>query len=212
MKPCLFRPLTIVGTLMLGSSALLAGSIDFEIGVGRCVFAQSPRTALTTQYAGSGVTFSGPSAIDGGAALDQCSSFGINARSGAAFLAFNASAVGSFVGGGTPIGPETLTFSSLVTDVSIWASVGTDVTLTAFDGGGKQVGSSSVANAEGSWNLLKVSGPGIATAVLSFSSTLAIFDDLNFTPSGTNVPEPGTLGSLLVGLGVVTAGWIRRNR
>ncbi|MCX6591026.1 MAG: PEP-CTERM sorting domain-containing protein [Acidobacteria bacterium] len=208
----MFRPLAIVGTLMLGSSALLAGSIDFEIGAGRCAFSGSPSTALTTEYAGSGVTFSGPSAIDGGATVDQCGNWGINAHSGTAFLAFNAFAVSSLAGGGAPIGPETLTFSSLVTDVSIWASVGRDITLTAFDGSGKQVGSSSVANAAGSWNLLQVSAPGIATAVLSYSGPVAIFDDLNFTPGGTAVPEPGTLGFLVVGLGVVTAGWIRRNR
>ncbi|WP_148574911.1 hypothetical protein [Nocardioides caldifontis] len=79
---------------------------------------------LRNQYAGVGIRFRGPSALDGGAVLDTCANFGgVNPRSGLRFLAFNAFA-GPMTNGGTPRGPEHILFNKRMKKVSIWVSQG----------------------------------------------------------------------------------------
>ena len=57
---------------------------------------------LRNEYAG--LRFSGPSALDGGAILDQDGNFGIEARSGRNFLAFNRGDSVLMANGGRQIG------------------------------------------------------------------------------------------------------------
>ena len=68
-----------------------------------CFFGATTR--LTELYAPLGVHFSGPGGNDGGAILNECSNFGVNALSSPNFLAFNRSAPMS--DGGIPQDPET---------------------------------------------------------------------------------------------------------
>jgi hypothetical protein len=101
---------------------------------------------LTDLYAASGAIFSGPGGNNGGAILDQAGRFGVNARSGESFLAFNR--VGAaMLDGSLPIDPEAITFATLVTDVSIWASGGAETAsflMEAFDAADALVGTSTV--------------------------------------------------------------------
>ena len=103
--------------LALTASPALAGSdvlvIDFETPTATTGFSGMP--ALTNEYASDGLLFAGPIAGDGGAVLNQGGNFGVNARSGVQFLAFNDGASSQT---GTPRGPERL--SSKVETISIW--------------------------------------------------------------------------------------------
>ncbi|HUR26746.1 MAG TPA: hypothetical protein VM509_01055, partial [Planctomycetota bacterium] len=106
-------------------------SVDFELGA-PCVF--SSGIPLREEFAALGVHFSGPSALDGGAVLDQCGGFGFNGHSGTNFLAFNSNAQMS--NGGRPILPEEIRFDQRCMQASIWVGSQSAVvfTLDAFDG------------------------------------------------------------------------------
>ncbi|HTF89909.1 MAG TPA: hypothetical protein VK843_15955 [Planctomycetota bacterium] len=166
--------------LALVGSAAQAQSIDvdFELG-GGCVFFGT--TPIREEYALKGMHFSGPSALDGGAILDQCSNFGINAHSGTSFLAFNT--ISQMSNGGTPIGPERVHFDQRITQARVWVGDGSvvSVTMDAFDGV-FLVGSSSVQTQN--WAQLVVNVPGGFTDIV-FSSNAADFllDDLSVTPA-----------------------------
>lgn len=79
-----------------------------------------------------GVVFEGPAPLDGGGILNQGGNFGVNARSGTDFLAFNRNSL--FSDGGTPRDPENLLFDSFVNEVSIWASGGNQSTSFMMEG------------------------------------------------------------------------------
>jgi hypothetical protein len=158
---------------------------------------------LTTLYTPLGVTFSGPSALDGGAILNQSGNFGVNARSTPNFLAFNRNS--SMQNGGVPRDPETLTFSPPVSDASIYASGGgaaTSFRMEAFDAGGSSLGFNTGASAIGAYVQLSVaSATPIARVVLTEigGDPHFVYDDLNFTP----IPEPGSLSALALGLSLL---------
>ena len=181
-----------------GGSAIVAPNI----------FADTTR--LTTLYAPLGVTFEGPGGNNGGAILNQAGGFGIQARSGSNFLAFNTNSNAALNDGGFPIPPETILFSSPVTFVSIYA--GDDAsqifTMEAFDSGGLSVASDSNTNVPGSYVQLSVSGADIKSVVIQGSSTggTYVFDDLTFN----TIPEPTTLA--LATLAVLGIGGIRRRK
>lgn len=145
-----------------------------------CLFVQT--TPIREQYALLGVHFSGPDASSGGAILDQCSNFGVSAASGTNFLAFNATATYTSVG--TPASPETITFDSPVSAVSMLASGGFTSSpgqLTAFGMTNNLLAADSEILPQGSYVTLQVSsGAGIRKVVLTGPS-LFVVDNLSFS-------------------------------
>ena len=174
-----------------GFEASVPGDIDFDDGTQPCNFDQT--VALTTEYSGLGVVFSGPGGNDGGAILDQCGNFGVSGYSPPNFLAFNVNS--GLSNGGIPRGPETLTFSVAVDTVAINAGhdlAGT-ITLECFDAGAASVGSQSITGASALQPLSVTASGQIAYCVLSFPGSVAVFDDLTYNP-----PIPVELQSLSV--------------
>lgn len=174
-----------------GFEASVPGDIDFDDGTQPCNFAST--VALTTEYSALGVVFSGPGGNDGGAILDECGNFGVSGYSAPNFLAFNINS--GLSNGGIPRGPETLTFSVAVDTVAInagGASAGT-ITLECFDAGAASVGSQSIAGASALQPLSVTAAGQIASCRLSFTGTVAVFDDLTYNP-----PIPVELQSLSV--------------
>lgn len=153
-------------------------------------FGSAPRsfvdtTPLRDEYAALGVFFSGPDA-NGGGAIVSASTFPIDARSGSNILAFNTVVSGVFPGNGSAIGPETITFGSLQSAVSLYYAQ-SGLTLAAFDAAGNLV-ATSVGGATDSFALLSVSGAGIKSVTLAFAGNVLMVDDLSFTASA--VPGP----------------------
>jgi hypothetical protein len=174
-----------------GLEASVPGDIDFDDWAAPCNFGST--VALTTEYSGLGVVFSGPGGNDGGAILDECGNFNVTGYSPPNFLAFNINSVLS--NGGIPRGPETLTFSVSVDTVAINAGHGSagTITLECFDAGAASVGSQSLASAAALQPLSVTAAGQIASCQLSFTGTVAVFDDLTYSP-----PIPVELQSLSV--------------
>ncbi|MEO6710061.1 MAG: hypothetical protein ABIP42_10830 [Planctomycetota bacterium] len=173
------RSISTALALTLAGSAVQAQNIDidFELG-GGCTFAAT--IPLREEYAPQGLHFTGPSALDGGAILDQCSNFGISPHSGTSFLAFNT--ISQLSNGGIPIGPERIHFDQRMTQARVWVGDGSvvSVTMDAFDGN-FLVGSSSVQTQN--WAQLVVSAPGGFTdIVVSSNAADFLLDDLSVTP------------------------------
>jgi hypothetical protein len=183
--------LTGVPTGAAASRTSVPGHIDFDDAAAPCGFFFT--VALTNEYSGIGVVFSGPGGLDGGAILDQCGGFNVTGYSPPNFLAFNIDAVLS--NGGVPRGPETLTFSQTVDTVTINAGgdlAGT-IMLECFNSGAVSVGSQSITGLS-ALQPLSVTAPGqIAYCVLSFTGAVAVFDDLTYEP-----PVPVELQSVVV--------------
>jgi hypothetical protein len=192
---------------------------------------------LTDSYAAEGVHFNGPNngdgTLNGGAILydrNDLFNFGVTPHSGDNVLAFNRnSQVGGFFSifppyVGAPSGkatdPETITFDSTQSQVSIWAAGGLEshqFLIQGFDANNSLVSSQTLTTQN--WSELTVSGGGIQSVVLSeiggaYDSW--VYDDLSFTPDGVGVvelagdpsgaPEPGSLVLLGIG-GFGLAGW-----
>jgi hypothetical protein len=135
---------------------------------------------LTTLYAPMGVTFGG-----GGAILSGSGSFGVLPLSGDNVLAFNPETYAT--------GPETITFDTRMSSVSIFAGNainGEQFTMQAYGGTGNSlVDSETVTASAGTWEQLNVdSSAGISSVVLSANGGAAswIYDNLSATPA----PEP----------------------
>jgi hypothetical protein len=199
-------------------------------------------TVLTQSYAAEGVHFSGPDhgdgSVNGGVILNNPGdqfNFGVTPLSGNNILAFNRNAdvggVFSFLSPFVPLptgkatDPETITFDSTQSQVSIWAAGGLlahQFLIQGFDANNSLV-SSQTLTTQG-WSELTVSGGGIQSVALSeiggaYDSW--VYDDLSFTPDGGSVtvaggpgnaaPEPGGLVLLSLG-GFGLAGWRWRTR
>ena len=169
-------------------------------------------TPLTTLYAPLGVTFSGPTPSSGGAILDQSAGFGLNALSGTNFLAFNRFA--GYANGGQPTDPETISFRSPVTTVSIFAAGGTNVDtflLQAFNSANVLVASDTISTQ--GFAQLQVSGSDIVRVMLTqVGDSAFVYDNLSFTFGIAQAPEPATLGLLAVGLAGLAFGRRRFTR
>jgi hypothetical protein len=165
----------------------------------------SSTTALTSQYNSLGVTFSG-----GGAILDENSSFGVNALSGRDFLAFNEFATLS--GGGTPSGPETVTFATPVSSVSIYGGDGSSETfsLAGYGAGHTLLASESSPNVGGQYTELSISAPDITSITFGGNGSFYVFDNLTFTPAVSSSVPDGC--STLIGMGIGLAGLIGLRR
>ncbi len=182
--------------------------IDFDSLPSGCLF--NGLTALTTQFSGDGVVFSGPGGNDGGAVIDECGNFGVSGQSSPNFLAFNTGA--TMADGGIPQGPETLTFSPPVNHVQINAgqNLAATIQLECFDAGMTSLGVDSLVAAN-LLETLQVTAPGIESCTLSFTGRVAVFDDLAFVQAPA---APSTHGPALALLALVlaAAGWVALRR
>ncbi len=164
---------------------------------------------LRNEYAGLGVSFTGPGPDDGGAILDKSGNFGVNPLSGDDFLAFNRVTTGvTMLNGGRPFDPETVTFANPTSAVSIFASAGffTGVfVMSAFDSSNNLLGMDVKTTAVGQWNQLSFSSStniNHITLTEVSSARSFVYDNLS------TVPEPATMAVL--GLGA--AALIRRRK
>ena len=184
-------------TLALFLPALWAGSIDFERS-SPCSFLDTQ--PLGSEYAPIGVVFYGPSAGSGGATINQCGFFGINARSGTDFLAFATD--GSFIGGGQAIPLEYIEFASPVANVALYVG-GTSYTpayeIRAYDSVDGFLGAAVGKPAVNTWLQLTLNYSNISRVTLSHTSVSAVVDDLTWNnvvaidEPRNEVPEPSAL-------------------
>ena len=170
----------------LSTADARATTINFDGTGAPCLFSET--APLTEYYAGLGVHFSGPAAGQGGAILDECGGFGVDAYSGEAFLAFNEDSYA--------IDPETITFDALYTDISIYAAGGWSVDTFLMEGyNGSSLLDSDTVTTQG-WGRLSISSSqGFDRVVLTRTGADEgwVYDDLTF------VPEPTTLALLVLG-------------
>jgi hypothetical protein len=198
--------------LALSAGASRAATINFDIDAFGSPITPPPNflatVPLTTLYSPIGVTFSGPAALSGDAILNDLGAFGVSARSGTNFLAFNGDAL--YQSGGLASDPETVTFSTLMSNVSIWASGGGNsatFVMNAFDASNALVGSNTINPAASTYGQLLVSyAPGISYVTLTESNGDGsfVYDDLGFT----QVPEPAS--AVLAVLSILAGGRRRR--
>lgn len=174
-----------------GHGESVPGHIDFDDATAPCNFIST--IALTSEYAALGVIFGGPDGLDGGAILDECGNFGVSGHSPPNFLAFNVNSTLS--NGATPQGPEQISFSQVVDTVTInggHSNSGT-ITLECFDGVGASVGMQSITGSSTLAPITVTATGQIDNCWLSFTGTVAVFDDLTYDP-----PVPVELQSLSV--------------
>jgi hypothetical protein len=161
---------------------------------------------LTTLYSSIGVTFSGPTSLNGGAILSG-GGFGVNPRSLPNFLAFNNTTTTPMQNGGLPRDPETIDFATPISSVSIFASGGGQATtfrMDAFDSGGGLITSTTGGNLGGQYVQLSI--PSLATPASRVVLTQTgadnafLYDDLEFTfiPEPAGLALAGALGMALL--------------
>jgi hypothetical protein len=163
----------------LSWSPEVLSKIDFDDAAANCNFNVS--LPLDLKYIAQGIDFDGPSALDGGAILDECGGFGVSGHSSPNFLAFNTGA--PLMNGGIPRGPETIRFAFPVKFVQILAghSLAGTIKMEAFNAAGISVGSNSIVGASGLVPL-SVTASGIRRVVISFAGNVCVLDDLCWMP------------------------------
>lgn len=176
------------------SSPALAGTtgIDFDEAAAPSLFIA--QVTLDAEYADLGVMFSGIGG-PGAEILNMGAHFGIDARSGRNFLAFNT----DFTSGeeqmdfAAPINAFDGYFSGGHNSSTFWAK--------AYNSAGDLIDSETLDVAAGVWGGLSLSGPGITRLQFGASNSSWVADDFSFVTSG--VPEPATWAMMIVGFGAV---------
>lgn len=154
--------------------------IRFNPGTAPCTFDST--SPLTDAYASLGVHFAGPADGEGGAILNQCGRFGIRARSGQEFLAFNSGTYAQ--------SPETITFDNPVKRVSMFIANGTrgasTFKLIAMRGGEAVTRTTVVANTAFYTQISVRAKLGIDSVMLKGATPDGtwVVDDMGFTPMG----------------------------
>ena len=123
------------------------------------------------------MTFAGPSAGSGGAVLDDTAS-SVTGAQPAQFLAFDNAE--SYPGGGTPTGPETITFATPIHSASIRVgqSSGGTVRLTGFDG--TTLVSTDFRMSQDAVQTLAVAAERMTSLRLEYTGTATVWDDLTW--------------------------------
>jgi hypothetical protein len=156
-------------------------TLTFENRHKVCAFTGSQ--PLREEYASYGVHFGGATATTGGAILHQCAGFGVPARSGKHFLAFNKDASVPY-----PVPPERVHFDALQRKVHLYAATGSsDVYAERFTLIAKRQGTvrarTRVTTKIAGYVSLRVAAPaGIDTVVIKSSASDFVVDDLTFVP------------------------------
>ena len=152
-------------------------TITFDTGASACDFGQS--APLREEYAAVGAHFTGPTDDTGGAILDECAQFGVDARSGTEFFAFNNLTYA--------VWPEQVRFDELQRKVRLFVADGVGDGTATFEltglRGGEVVASKSITTAEPGWVRIKVRSPsGIDEVTLTgdTSDDAFVVDDLKF--------------------------------
>lgn len=161
--------------------------------------------ALRDEYLGLGVRFSHTNIFDGGAIIDEDGNFGVSGHSSPNFLAFNCGA--SLQDGGTPQGPEILTFTNLVGSVSMLVGsaggAGTELTMEAYDSNDRLVGRSSVVLAA-AMQQISVCSARIKRVIVGVARPCVwVLDNLCFVEADINLVTTVAVAGQEVG---VTAG------
>jgi hypothetical protein len=209
MKPSHLLHGAVAGFLLAAGPARAASIfIDFDVDTtGHPITAPADfdhASSLRNTYAAWGVHFSGPGVGQGGAILNA-STFTSHALSGSNFLAFSAVAPGF-------VAPETITFDSLMSTVSISASPLSHpmtFTLQALNTSGAVVDTQSLLLTGAGYGQLSVSSSADIHAVVfsvSGSGFNAYVAD-NLSAATSPVPEPSV--ALLAALGGGLLAWRR---
>jgi len=183
----------VIGLALVSSpQSAQAAAINFDDMAAPCAFADTQ--PLTNQYSSAGITFSGF-----GSVLNECGNFGIDARSGDNFLAFNQSQ------GGTV---EFTFFDNPQNIFSFYHGSGSAnaLVLTVFDANGVAIGQSHSNSLAGQYAFAGINMLNPFTkAHISSSASSFVYDDLSFSATASPVPEPATWAFMIIGFGAVGA-------
>lgn len=159
------------------SSTSVQSFITFDTGTSPCAFDDT--SPLRDEYAELGVRFRGAGPSTGGAVLNECGNFGVRARSGLEFLAFNADTYATT--------PEHLRFSALQRSVQMYVANGhgqgeSTYTLTGWREGSVVVRTSITTTMTG-WLAIRVAhvgGMGRVTLRANVPDGAFVVDDLQY--------------------------------
>ena len=183
------------------ASPAAAATINFDEAWAPTAF--NNQVTLGAEYSGQGVVFSGLGGA-GGEVLDQNSTFGLNARSGRNFLAFNTAVTA---------GGEQLDFTSAINVFELFVGSGSGASFwaNAYDSLGGLVSSTNISLSQGDWGALSLSGAGITRVQFGSNARAWVADDLSFTAGlSSAVPEPAVWAMMITGFGLAGAAPRRR--
>ena len=185
------KRLVLTAAMLLGGLARTASaqvSINFDGSGAPCTFAEA--VPLTTAYNAQGITFNGNGSI-----LNVCSNFGIAARSGPNFLAYNTGALPT----------ERMIFATPQSYFDIFAASPFAEYQFYF---GAVLQGTRYSSGQYQWS--EVSFSGVYDRVNINDSSYLLLDDLT-TRAAVVTPEPASLALMATGL-LGVAGVVRRRR